>query len=260
MNDERILRNLEEIGQKTEEIGKKTAEIGKKTAEIKEEMQYLRTSVAKLEWENCYCKVNPWLDMSNTTRTRVKNLRDKFFDSLQLTNETAQCWLTGNIGSVKLAHIIPDSASNFVLHKLGLRQDFIDNLDFIRPLNFMILDSDVEEAFDRLEISFIMRDRLHTNEFILKIWNDTVRSGPLGQYEGFVLKVPVQVSLSKRALAYQAFMAYIHNKRKYPDDTPMDEPVDFSSEYEGRDEYRKYLVSMLRSSIREELLEEEDSD
>lgn len=245
-NDERILQSLQ---------GMSTV-----VQEIKDEVVYLRSTVAKLEWESCYSKVNPWLDMSNTARTRVKKLREKLFGKLGLTNDTAQCWLTGEVGSVKVAHIIPDSADTYVLNRLGLRQDFKNNLDSDQRLNFMILDSSLEEAFDKLELSFIIKDRLHTSSFILKIWDDAVRNGPLGRYEGCGLNVPVGVSLSRRALSYQALMAYIHNKLKYPDHTPMDEPVDFSSEYEGRDEYRKYLVSLLRSSIREEVLEDEESD
>jgi hypothetical protein len=59
-------------------------------------------------------------------------------------------------------------------------------------------------------------------------------------------------------------MAYIHNKKQFPYGTQMDEPVDFLSEYNGRDNFRKYLASMLQSSIREEILaedsEQESSD
>ena len=97
--------------------------------EIKDEVVYLRSAIAKLEWENCYSKVNPWLDMSNTARTRVNYLRQMLFSKLQLTNDTAQCWLTGVVGTVKVAHIIPNFADTYVLNKFGLRQDFKNNQD-----------------------------------------------------------------------------------------------------------------------------------
>jgi hypothetical protein len=117
-------------------------------------------------------------------------LRTNFFNILGLTDSTATCWLTGEVGYVQVAHIIPDSARKLVLDRLGLETNFKNSLDLSQPLNLMILRSDDEEAFDRLELTFVAKDLLHTSTFILKIWDESVRADPFGRYEGSVLNVP----------------------------------------------------------------------
>ena len=49
-------------------------------------------------------------------------------------------------------------------------------------------------------------------------------------------------------------MAYLHNRLQNPSpDMPMDRPEDFSSEYEGKDSFRQYLITLLKTSVREEM-------
>jgi len=236
------------------DCGRIDEKILQKLDDLNSEIQIVKSKLSKFEWDKNYHEINPWFEMSITDRSRVRNLRSKLFNVLNLSDNTACCWVTGKIGDVKVAHIIPDSARKIVLNRLGLTSDFKNNLDTNHPLNLMLLDSSIEEAFDNLQLSFVPRDILNPCLFLLKIWDDSLRNNPeISKYENHPLKVPDGVVLSRRALSFQTFIAYINSKRQNPSNACIDEPADFASEYDGKDEYRKYLASLLHTSIREEM-------
>ena len=79
--------------------------------------------------------------------------------------------------------------------------------------------------------------------------------------EGAKLNVPEGISLSRRALSYQAYMAYIQAKYNDPS-VNLEIPLDFwSSEYNSKDAVRDRLAGLVTSSIHDESLEvDEDED
>ena len=144
----------------------------------------------------------------------------------------------------------------------------------------MILSSAVENAFDRLQLSFIPVDVFHPTDLKLHIWDescvsDEIGSGnasdqasdvslygrvrtTIGDFRDALLQVPPACAPSRRALSYQAMNAYLFNKSRRDMSFAADEPADFSSEFEGKDEVRRQLAGVLRTSIKEESGEADD--
>jgi hypothetical protein len=265
-SDGQILQKLDELAELNNklaaqnfELNNKLAaqnsELNKKFAAMENKIENNNKILSKMLFDKNYHDINPWLEMSTTDRSRVTNLRRKLFNALAVSDLTAACWLTGITGKVKVAHIIPNSSRAGVLSRLGLSSEFKNSLDLSRPLNLMVLNSAVEEAFDKLQLSFVPQDILNPNSFFLKIWDDSIRNSWIGNdFDNKPLKVPAGVMLSRRALSFQAYMAYLHNRLQNPSpDMPMDRPEDFSSEYEGKDSFRQYLITLLKTSVREEM-------
>jgi hypothetical protein len=242
-------------------------------ADLSANLSTVSKDVGQLKWNTNYQQWNCWQDMADTDRTLLSHLRSKIFSELNLSEATVTCWLTGKHTKVKVSHILPDSCKSHIMQKLRLPNDFKNNIE-IEPWNFLILDSNIESAFDSLQISFIPQNIMEPTVFHLRIWDDNVRSisvgvgdtndeardiarygkvlDTIGDYDGFPL-APL-VDPCRRALSYQALMAYLH--KKYSESSTQvieeEEPADFSSEYEGKDETRKFLASMLNTGIREE--------
>jgi hypothetical protein len=264
----------QEILQSLRAFREEVAAITKEVAGLKKSSEETKNIVNKIEWRFNFADLNPWLDMAATQRSRTYRLREKLFKKLNINDETAACWLTGFVANVKVAHILPDSCKDSILRSLKLPTTFKNDPD-ANPSNFLILDSAVEDAFDQLQISFIPTDITSPNNLTLCIWDPDCRSTPLfgkapgstevhlatiGEFEGFPLNVPSGVGASRRALSYQALNAYIYHKTRYANRLDIDEPADFSSEYEGKDEVRKKLAAVLRTSIREEVEAAENDD
>eukprot|EP01031_Cornospumella_fuschlensis_P036224 gene36224-43940_t len=248
--------------------------------DIRRTLLYIRKKVDKIDWLTGFQNYCPWLDMAETDRSRTRNLRDKVFSKLRITDATATCWVTRKHVSVKAAHILPDSSKNRVLERLQLNPSFRNDVDAV-PNNFIILDSQLEEAFDSMKISFSPLDVLHT-DLRLKIWdpacrNDLVGRGSeeemrndielygkelttIGDYEGFLLNIPGEWRVSRRALSYHNLCCYIYQKYKGNMSIDENEPADFSSQTvgEGRDKLRLDLAQFYRSSIRQDEDDGED--
>ena len=192
---------------------------------------HIKTKVEKLELENNFKKYDPWKDMAETDRSKTQHLRSKIIPS----KVPDVCWLTGpSSSSNKVAHILPDSTPKDVLELLKLPREFRNDLSAKR-WNFMILRNDVEEAFDTKKISFVPVDLLHPNEFKLKIWVKDGLTKDVLELEGCKLNVPQGIELCRRALSYQALMAYLTLKYQGKAALDLEEPADFFSEYEGKD-------------------------
>jgi hypothetical protein len=213
----------------------------------------------KIEYRLTYSDANPWLDMASSRGSNVNDLRGKIGAKL----DGLKCWLSDSDRTTKVAHILPDSCSHKILDDLKLPHTFKNNVN-ANPWNFMVLDTALESAFDRLMISFVQQDILHTTVFVLKIWDiscvETLLGNgqKIGDYKGLVLNVPKSVAVSRRALSYQALMAYFHAKQRNHED--IDVPVDFSSEFSDKNAFRNHLTSALATSIREESTDEEDDE
>jgi hypothetical protein len=223
---------------------------------MKTELRTVGRRVEKLELENNFKKYDPWKDMAETDRSKTQYLRSKIIPS----KVPDVCWLTGpNSSSNKVAHILPDSTPKVILDLLKLPREFRNDTSAKR-WNFMILRNDVEEAFDTKKISFVPIDLFHPNEFKLKIWVKDGLMEDVLKLEGCKLNVPLGIELSRRALSYQALMAYLTLKYQGKAALDLEEPADFSSEYEGKDETRKKLASTLNTAVVEESTEDGDEN
>ena len=223
---------------------------------VKTELRTASRTVQKLELEHNFKKYDPWKDMAETDRSKTQKLRSKIIPS----KVEDVCWLTGRSpSSNKLAHILPDSTPKDVLELLKLPREF-RNDPSAKRWNFMILRNDIEEAFDAKKISFVPIDLFHPNEFKLKIWAKDGLMEDVLKLEGCKLNVPPGIELCRRALSYQALMAYLTLKYQGKAALDLEEPAEFSSEYEGKDETRKKLASTLNTAIVEESTEDGDEN
>lgn len=237
-----------------------------------DKLDVIAKKVDKLEWKSSFLEFCPWLDMAETDRSRSKNLRASIFNALGVNDATVVCWVTGRKVPVKVAHILPDSTKNLVMQRLELHPEF-RNSTSARPSNFMILDANLEEAFDAMKISFSPADKLHPDKLKLKIWDDACRDDPvggcgasaaerckIGDWEGCELRVPSNWSVSMRALSYHTLCCYIYQRHKGTLSLDVEMPADFSSQSgEGKDTVRRELAEMVHSSIRADKDEEEES-
>lgn len=223
------------------------------------ELKLMNKRTRKLEFRLTYSDLNPWLDMATSRGSRVDDLRSK----IGAKSNGLKCWLSNCDRSTKVAHILPDSCPHRILDSLKLPHTFKNDAN-ANAWNFMVLDTVLESAFARLMISFVPKDILHPTVFVLKIWDRSCvetllgDGSKIGDYEGKILNVPESVAVSRRALSYQAFMAYFHTKQRNHED--IDVPVDFSSEFSDKDAFRNELTSALATSIREESSDEEDDE
>jgi len=142
-------------------------------------MLQMQKKIDRMDWLCRFEDYCPWLQMTVTSRSRSRNLRERVFNKLGLTAATATCWVTGKHVAVKNAHILPDSTNTKVMRRLQLEPYFKNDVNAI-PSNFMILDSHLENAFDSMKISFSPADQLHTEVLLLKIWDPTCRDDPVG--------------------------------------------------------------------------------
>jgi hypothetical protein len=201
---------LLEIRETISIVDKKLSSVDRKVDKVEEKVVSIDGRTKAIEFEANYVKYNPWLDTSSRD-SRVKQLRGKVLKVVG----SELCWLTG-LEKTKIAHILPDSTKRCVLKKLRLPDNFKNNHD-AKPWNFLVLDEVLEEAFDRMRISFVPKGVIHTSTFYLTI-NDqsclkeklTDGKSCIGDYVGKVLQVPESIEVSRRALSYQALMSYIH--------------------------------------------------
>jgi hypothetical protein len=247
-----------------EESMSRLAKIDKNVSFLTENVSIIKSKTEKIEWKLNFESLNPWLDMAETERSTTKNLKEKVFNKLGVKKETVSCWVTGLQGDVKVAHILPDSCSNKVFELLKIPVESKNDVDATRK-NFLVLDPAFEYAFDHLNLSFIPINLLKPSELCVHIWDDSIKTIPLsvtgrsltiGDFDGACLNIPHGWDIFKRALSYQALCAYIYHKNKETCILDDSEPADFSSEFEGKDEARKGLASLLQSNIKAELSEE----
>ena len=236
---------------------------------INRKLDYMTAKVDKLDWIASFREGCPWLDMAETERSRVANLRSSIFKQFGLTDATVKCWLLGINCPVKVAHILPNSTNNKVLKRLGLSSEFKNQINPTAP-NFMIINSNLEEAFDSMDISFCPPDLLNPTRLQLKLWNQSIRDNEVvvgitfGSLEGAFLSIPENWHVSLRCFSYHNLCCYIYHKYNRTLSLDEDMPADFSSQFGvDKDETRRYLASLFHSTIRVDKVlvdESEDSD
>ena len=242
---------LKKISPLLEQVLEALSSIHRKINKLSNDMTVVKRRIEKIELESYFRMYDPWREVAWTDCSRVNDLRDTIVNKLTKTYLT--CWLTGCevVTDVSVAHILPDSTPISVMKLLKLPPKFLNNINAER-WNFMMLRCDIIEAFNLKKVSFVPTDPLHPEEFILHIWVKDGLKQEIMILEGTKLMVPAEVKLCRRALSYQALMAYLTLKYEGEGAIDLDEPADFSSEFEGRDEIRKKLASILQTSIREE--------
>jgi len=123
------------------------------------------------------------------------------------------CMLTGQKGNgdfVVAAHLAPARSKIKILNQIGMKESDISD-----PRNFLLLASNIEKAYDSLQLSFIKENALSTR-LVMKIWDDTIRKNKIwpnsnlviGSYEGRPLNLGRHKPF-KRALSFQAYQAYL---------------------------------------------------
>ena len=161
--------------------------------------------------------LNVYDAMSVTSAGRVTGLKNSFCQEHSYNPGT--CMLTGQQGTVTLAHILPFSSQKnlTVLQLLELNAEELNS-----SRNLLLLTDNIEFYFDRLQLSFIPKiGEGLIKQFVLKIWDDSIRqqpifrdspTGPLIQeYEGVPLTFNVGHTPYSRCLAYQAMWACAKN-------------------------------------------------
>ena len=228
---------------------------------MKRDMQSMERDMQVLKDSSIIRDMNPWLEMSQTDRSRTNNLRSALFNKLGITDQAASCWLSGG-KPVKVAHILPCSTKALVWEKLGLTKEFRNDVNASR-WNFMVLRNDIESAFDSLKVSFLPMDAIHQESFRLHIWDKSSVDADILVLDGKPLQIPTGVSLSRRALSYQAICAFVEYKKRADagEINLNDAARDFSSDAgtDGTIVYNE-MLGILRRSIREENQEEEEYD
>lgn len=196
------------------------------------------------------------------------------------SNGKVACMVSGLLGSheqVLAAHIHPQSSPIDTLNYAGLTRAEVDSVR-----NGLLLGVGIEKAFDRLDISFVPLSPVTPNRFIMRIWtpNGLATSGikktyhpgdvrllPLwkskrnprriGRFEGSELvygavdKLPL-----RRALSYQAWLAYDRAVKLGWVDMSTDPPPDFGTPNSSPFQIQREMSASLSSMALSE--EEED--
>ena len=124
-----------------------------------------------------------------------------------------QCMSTrrfGNGEEVIAAHIIPCKTSPAIFNELHLTI-----ADSNSTRNILFLSANIEDAFDRLQLSFISKDRLHPKSLVMKIWDNSIRDMAIydgskfkiGEFEGCLIALNGHNPFF-RCLSYQAMLAW----------------------------------------------------
>ena len=180
------------------------------------------------------------------------------------------CMVTGTIGgSLKLAHLVPASASQKVLKMLNIstEKNTIE-VGVWNLRNALVLSWNIEKCFDKKQLSFVPQV-LSSTDYVMKIWDDSIRnmklydndesSNTIGKYDGSILNLQTNSGLVnplKRALSYQAFMSYYASNKKL-----IDEPADFCSVDETPQflDFRRNLM-LFKNDLLKSVFEDERDD
>ena len=156
---------------------------------------------------------------------------------------------------VVMAHIAPKRSKIRIWGSIGMKQSDVQDIR-----NCLLLAKEIEKAFNELQLSFMKTHPLH-DRLYLKIWDNSIRDTPIfddatmtiGECEGARLKLgEIPTDLYKhnpfrRALSYQAYLAYLKYKHLHPE-----EPIPCETEYVKQ---RSLMKNAVIAAIEEELTE-----
>lgn len=98
---------------------------------------------------------------------------------------------------------------------------------------------------------------LNVDRFVLKVLDPTDVDEEIWNLDGSPLNVPKGRYLCRRALLYQSLCAYVTAKRRNPN-LDIQEPNDFSPEFEGQQSVLDKFLGTLQTSMCEETRELEE--
>jgi len=256
-SNDAILQRLEQIQQEQQRIHQV---IQQEQQRIQQEQQEARRQQDKVNnkilhllsgtYEVVLRDFNAYDEMTEAS-LKGEKCKDIFMDTFQLNTGDVRCELTGKQGKCKLGHIVPRGARKHVRQCLHLRTFEMDSVR-----NLVMLSTNIEMAFDRLQISFVPRDVLH-DDLVLKIWDDDARDVPIfdtarekiGDFENLpfqfdiLRKADVDQYPFRRCFAYQALVAYLKNTDATDAQSPSLERL--SNEFNSQD-YKNTRDVMLR--------------
>lgn len=252
-------------------------------------LECTQTIILEIKSMESFNKECCWYNMIKNSLTKSNYV--EFLQRLEINESNVRCFVTKKCGmqnhDINLAHMLPNSCPDRIFRKLGLLPSFKNDISGVavnssgssRYYNFMLLDKSIERAFDMLKISFVPQDILHQNVFYLKIWdpncanlpvsigdaadqrNDIMKFGKvrstIGDYEGVVVTFPPNFLVPRRILNYHSLCCYLY-KKYITKNLPMEvqEPMDFTSEFEGPDLERRHFASLFQNSMNAEHLAE----
>jgi hypothetical protein len=259
-------------------IEKSNKKIEKKLNESNQKIEVSMRATAALALRN----FNAYRSMTQTSaginKVKQEELRKRFYfhcqysDKPAVENGTTQavCALSGRVGRLKLAHLVPASAPQDIRDVLKMPNNQ-SGIWSVR--NVLLLGYGIEDAFDHLRISFSAHP-LRSGVFYMKVWDEAVRAelifdeakvqvqegdNTIGYYEGVELKLAlpngVQLVPFKRALSYQEFLCFAYST------LPTREcPNDFSSDIGDQRTQKRSDLLVLRNSLEKEIQNEADSE
>lgn len=249
------VEGLERFSRKQSEIEAQQSEIKALQVKIKTQQGEIKAQLEKMGKEALFKEKNPWFDMSESDSSKAQSVGGKVIERLNKLGCPFECMVTKcrDVNILKVVHILPDSTKKSIMNDLKLPYNFRNDVTAER-WNFMVLRNDIQEAFDSLKISFVPENLLKPEDFFLNIVEEGSLDNDIKALAGRKLIVPSGIALSRRALSYQAYMAYM--QATYRDSAvDLDVPYDFSSDCKGKDEVRDRLASLIVSSIHNENLE-----
>ena len=158
--------------------------------------------------------LNPWCgdrDVRNVDPTFRATLKS----ALGIQSKFVPCMISSQMGGadqVIVANILPSNSQTSVLHELQL-----DRNDLSGTRNALFLAANIHRCFERLQLSFIPVSQSHAHNFSYKmvlhdpavasmsIWDG--HKSTIGMFVDHYLNIAGH-SPFRRALAYQAYMAY----------------------------------------------------
>jgi hypothetical protein len=258
--EEVVLLKLNKLDNKlaefSQEQNNKLAEVSHQLSVVNKKIDQLETITSEM-FETIFNEFNAYQQMSETKASELNDLRTNFYKYCGFKNETAACMISGLNGKLKLAHILPRRTKQSIRESLGME---IEDMNSFR--NLLLLACNIEDAFDRLKLSFIQKNALDTT-LILKIWDDSIRTQQIwpgstqtiGMYEGSALNLSLPIGIYelepfRRCLSYQALMAIMTNSKFSELFSP---PDDFCSDIEAIPKYKAKRKTFL--DFRQKFLE-----
>jgi hypothetical protein len=246
------------------------------------ETTHLMTTVApmvlSLEIENKNLWTNSQLSHSKKTTTeRGKNFRYNLLCHLGCENNPLfRCMVSKKVGDhnqIVAAHIIPALSRYDRLEYVGMTPESVDT-----PRNGLLLAFGIEQAFDKLQLSFIKNPNVLRDEFIMKIWDDDIRNNSIwkpkyalpqgkdftiGEFDNMPLILGNHQPF-KRAILFQSVQAKQRYNRKYPltgyfsDNNNSDFALEFNSINSCVGRLKEFL-NVAKNEIEDEIEQAEEA-
>lgn len=174
--------------------------------------------------------LNAYESMTQTTTRNQVNTMNIF--CTEHGYDRGVCMLTGERGTIKLAHILPWSAhkKSQVMKMLQMTVEMLNNAG-----NLLLLAENIEMSFDRLQLSFEpqLAEGLQL-KYVVRIWDDNIRDTPIfagspstiGEYDGRFLTIHQHHQVFERLFAYQGLWATANAHENNYEGPPLQFRVD----------------------------------